>query len=363
MAKRHKMRIEVGRNSEGKPEYKWIDGRNQQEMLVNAAKALLEAGALGILEQPPEQPKDELATQISFEAYAQEWYKTFKKPGISLGTANSYENILNMHIYPHIGGMALGEITTADLQGMFNREADNGLAYSSLKKMRILVNLVFDSALEDGVIERNPIRSKRFNLPDGKVKKRQALTRAHMLDIEANLTRLKQEDEMVVGLLLYTGMRRGEALALRWENIDFAEKLVHVTQAVTFENNRPIIGSPKSEAGIRSIPLLQPLEALLNRQLCREGFLIGGDTPWTESTFQRAWERISKTIDLHSATPHVFRHSFLTALNDEGLNPKEIQVIGGHSDVRMTMEIYVHAQQEQVKKAAGKMGGIFAAAT
>lgn len=358
MAKRHKMRVEIGRDGRGKPLYKWVDGGSQQEMLLSAAKALQEAGMLGTSEKPPE-----AKPSYSFKSYAEHWYQTFKKPSIRHGTAYSYENILNMHIYPFIGQMSIADITTADLQHMFNEQAKRGLAYSSLKKMRILINLVYESALEDGAAQNNPIKSKRFKLPEGNVQKRKALVRADMLDIAAHLCKLRPEDELLVGLLLYTGMRRGEVLALRWEDIDFSEKIVHVEHAVTYYKNQPLLGQPKSDAGIRSIPLLEPLEALLRRQSSSEGSLIGGDSPWTESTFRRAWERIGKTIELHGATPHVFRHSFLTALNDEGLNLKEIQSIGGHSDVRLTMEVYVHAQQEQIKKAGKKMVGIFSPAS
>ena len=82
--------------------------------------------------------------------------------------------------------------------------------------------------------------------------------------------------------------------------------------------------------------------------------LGGGDTPITQSTYDRAMERISKTINLYGATAHVFRHSYLTLLGMLNTNVKTIQAIAGHSDV--TMNRYVHRDQELIQAAGRSFG-------
>lgn len=82
------------------------------------------------------------------------------------------------------------------------------------------------------------------------------------------------------------------------------------------------------------------------------GFIVGSsDAPITESTFDRAWQRIDKTIDLHGATPHVLRHTYLTELAAAEVDVKTIQAIAGHADIRMTMDRYVDKRFEKIRQA------------
>ncbi len=160
----------------------------------------------------------------------------------------------------------------------------------------------------------------------------------------------------MVALLTYTGMRRSEVLGLRWEDIDIDGRLLHVQRAATFTSNRPIVGTTKTRAGCRAIPITDHLLPYL--QPAREnGYVIGGgDTPITQSTYDRAMERISKTINLYGATAHVFRHSYLTFLGTLNTNIKTIQAIAGHSDIQTTMNRYVHKDVSQIQLAGREFG-------
>ena len=82
-----------------------------------------------------------------------------------------------------------------------------------------------------------------------------------------------------------------------------------------------------------------------------KGFVLGGDEPWTQSKYDRAWERIGKTINLHGATAHVLRHSYLTMLGGTNATIKSLQTIAGHSDIRITMDRYVGKRYEDVLAA------------
>ena len=158
-----------------------------------------------------------------------------------------------------------------------------------------------------------------------------------------------------MALLLMTGMRRGEVLGLRWEDIDPEKGLINVRRNVTYAQNQPFIGTPKTKKGFREIPLDPHLWALL-QPAQQEGFIIGGEAPISRMMYRRMWERIEKKVELYGATAHIFRHSYLTIASNAGVEPKTIQALGGHADISTTMNIYVHKQTEQNLDAGKKIG-------
>ena len=152
-------------------------------------------------------------------------------------------------------------------------------------------------------------------------------------------------------------MRRGEVLGLRWEDLR-AGKIYVERNVVHPQRNQPIITTPKTTAGIRTIPIIPPLmEALL--PFSKEGFIIGEETPLTQSRFNAMWNRISKTIDLHGATPHILRHSYLTYAAGLTTDIKTIQGISGHSDVFTLMNRYAHPQEEKINELSEGMTKLF----
>ena len=147
----------------------------------------------------------------------------------------------------------------------------------------------------------------------GTKQKREALRDCDVKEIMDKLSLLEAKDRIPLAILLYTGVRRGEALGLRWENLDWKKGVIHIEQAVTFLNNQPVLGETKSDAGIRTVPFDERLMDVLRPYRQIAGFIVGdGITPMTERTFTRMWQRIDRTIDLHGATPHTFRHTYIT---------------------------------------------------
>ena len=160
---------------------------------------------------------------------------------------------------------------------------------------------------------------------------------------------------MLIGFLalcLFTAMRRGEVLGLRWEDI-FDDK-IHIQRNVTHpQQNQPVITTPKTKAGIRSIPLTDPLKEYLKEYLAPfkiNGFVLGGEAPLSLSSYRAMWKRISQTIDLHGATPHVLRHSYLTYAVGTTNDYKTVQGISGHADIFTLLNRYAHPQEEKVKE-------------
>lgn len=335
MAKRYTVKIDLpdGRKVE-------ITGSTQKQLIERA----LEKYGSG---------KEVHTSAPTFGIYARKWWGLYKVPKHKPTTLQTYSNAMEKHIYPFFQKIPLNQITIDTVQQFFNLHMN--LAWSSVRQMKILLHEVFSAAMEDGYMEKDPTISSRLVLPTKK-NVREALDTNAFVDVMKQIALLQPEDARMIALLTYTGMRRNEVLGLRWEDIDLGERLIYIQRGVTFTSNQPIIGTPKTKAGYRVIPITDHL--LPHLQPAREsGFVIGGDeTPITQSTYDRAMERISKTINMHGATAHVFRHSYLTFLGTLNTNVKTIQAIAGHSDIQTTMNRYVHKDIAQVHLAGRQFG-------
>jgi integrase len=343
MTTRIRQRITLGDNSH------WVSGRNQRELVENAVNLTL---AYTTAPSPATKPTHD------FQSYAETWLTLYKVNCLKHTTLREYTSLLNKHLIPAFGAMDISAITTDDVPRFMNSKAD--MSRKSIHEMVMVLGMILESAVEDGFLPRNPARSKRLKNPSRKVSPRHALTSAELADIIEHLPMLSEErDRMTLALLIYTGMRRDEVLGLRWEDIDLAQGLIFVRRGVTYKGNQPCIDTPKTAAGIRMIPL--PIE--LRTHLRPEAplhYLVGGqDKPISEKTFIRMWQRIGRLIDLHGATPHVFRHTYMTMAQRANVSMKTLQTIGGYSDLATLQDRYVHTQQEDIEAARNTINHMF----
>ena len=269
----------------------WFTGETISEAINNGLKKYAFAYFDGV------QPASSLPT---FKRYAEKWFPLYHVPKVKPNTANNTRIILQRHIYPALGGMRLDEITPDEIQAFFNTKMH--MCRSTMQKMKIVIHQVFQSAIEDGYVQRNPASSSRLTISK-RATGRTALPLTDVEDIVRQLPTLNETDRLFLLLPIYTGMRRSEMLGLRWSDVDFRLKQIRVQRGVTFAGNQPVIGPPKSKAGYRFIPLLPELDAALRAYEHEGEYIIGGDRPITEQSYQRTWERINRTINLHGATP------------------------------------------------------------
>lgn len=301
--------------------------------------------------QPP--PKKKCCPTL--RAYGDKWFLLYHQPKVKRNTANNTRILLERYIYPALGSRRLDDLTFDDIQALYNSKA--ALSHSTNQKLQIVLGAIFRNALEDGLIERNIMLSSRYVMSKRRVT-RNCLTQGDAADILRQVEQLSEGDRPFIMLPMLTGMRRGECLGLMWSDIDFSKRIITVSRAITFAGNQPVVDTPKSAAGYRQIPLLPELQAFL-LSLPRQGeFVIGGQRPITEQVYQRTWERINRTIDLHGATAHVFRHTFAT-LAAVHTDVKNLQAIMGHSDIQTTMNRYTHPQEIRVMAAVEDLAGMF----
>lgn len=310
----------------------WITGNTFNELIQNA---LSKYGT----------PVIQSSSTETFKEYTDHIFDVFLKPRWKDSTASTNKFLLDKHIGPYFNNMLLSSIDTASIQRFF--QTKQHLSKSYTKQMLIMLHEIFENAVEDKKIKEDPTNSKRITLPQ-KVTKRDALEPEHFQDIIKHLDRLKGEDALFMAFLCFTGMRRGEILGLKWDNI--LEDKILIRSEVIFRGNAPFYHEyAKSKSGIRDVPISAELsEYLLNRG---EGLVFGGSAPYTQSKFDRMWQRIGKTINLYGATPHIFRHTYLTILAASNVDPKTIQALAGHADFSFTFNKYIDKNKTNIQDA------------
>ena len=361
----HKHRVRIDKSDNGAPVYKWVTAHSVDVLNDRIVQTCIDSGRIreflkgtglpaAIPAAPMEKPKPRTKT---FTAYVEEWLTVYKAKSLKPTTLRGYRSMLSAHLTEAFGKMPLNEITTADVQKFLNERSH--LSHKTLKLMLDFMGQVFKDAMEDGLMQTDPTASRKLVIPSKKKTEREAISMEDFQEILGNLNKLQMQDRRLMALLMLTGMRRGEVLGLQWGDIDWNAGLIHVRRNVTFAGNQPHVGTPKTEKGTRKIPVIGMLREYLEPIGTGEAYIIGGDAPITEMAFKRTYQRIAKNIDLHGATPHVFRHSFLTYAQTVVTDIKTLQAIAGHADIQTTMNRYVHQQSDKIVETGRRVTELF----
>ena len=357
---RLRMRVCIGHNDDGSAIIKHVSADSELALADRICKTLLESERRNEFIAAEEAKKN----VPTFKDYTEYYLTTYKLPKIKPTTEAFYRQ-MNNHFYQEWENTPVDQITTEGVQNFLNKRKELSKKY--LKEMRCYLKAILKSAMLDGHINSNPADDGRITNPSSKKTTREALSVADVRDILANIRKLGLQDRRFIALLIFTGMRRGEVLGLRWTDIDFKGMRIHVEQNVTYPHgqNEPHIGSTKTEHGTRTIPLVPELADLLEYS-GEEGYVITSkrcsrENPVTLTVVTRMTKRIGSRIDMHGATPHVFRHSFATMANEVGAQMKDIQDLIGDADFNTTANRYVHSREENRVKAAADIAKLLTA--
>lgn len=236
------------------------------------------------------------------------------------------------------------------MQLFINELGRKGYAKHTIALRKIVASQIFDYAILNNLIIRNPVAT--IKLP------KNAPCNKRELPDEKDIEIVKQSANIEFGLfaylILYTGCRRGEALALTYEDIDFKNNTININKVVVFEYGKPkIYNRTKSKDGIRIIPLLTPLKNVLNCKGKKYIFNINGEL-LTLSQFNILWRNYKKTTGVN-LSPHQLRHAFATICFDAGLTAKDASKILGHSKIELTLDVYTHIKQSRTQENAEKL--------
>lgn len=285
----------------------------------------------------------------TFEQVADEWEEYHAK-SIQVYTQMCYQAPVK-DLKRAFGDKILKDITSMDFQKFLEKMALQGYAKQTIQLRKITMKQIFDYAILQGYVSNNPI-------PVCKTPKNTPVSK-RTLPSDEDISRIKAHPNSMWGLycnlLIYTGLRREEALALTYEDIDFDSEVIHITKALIFENGKSYIrDSLKSSAGRRTVPLLAPLKSILDKTKAGYIFTVKDNKPLVKYEFDSGINKFKAEIGL-SCTSHQLRHYFATLCFDAELDEKDVQDIMGHSKISLTKEIYTHIREERRITTANKL--------
>ena len=287
----------------------------------------------------------ELSRYPYFNSVLDEWYDRHQED-IALNTRLSYQAPMK-EIKAEFEGLRMSEITLKDMQNILDRMKLQGYARQTIDLRRIVLSSVCQYAVMQGYIDNSP--ALYLKTPRNAPHKTRELPTDEEIETIKNA---KGEMAELARFLLYTGCRIGEALALT--SGDVQDGYITINKTIVHNVNTPIVKpSPKTNAGIRKIPILKPVETILQN---RKGIIFPnpkGDY-YKRYEIYYYWKKFKEEYNLN-VSPHQLRHGFATICYDANLDTKEAQELLGHSSVKITQDVYTHITEQRRKISAEKL--------
>ncbi len=369
-------------------EFRWrevqIDGSIRRKNIVigtidefpnhSAAQAAVDAIRFEINQQTPQQ----LIKNISFETLVNH-YREHELPNIfnktkpvpdateedrkSYATQVTYDGYLRKWVLPRWRSCRLSEIKAVDVEKWLKtlcfQKTGVLLARGSKAKIRNIMSALYSHAIRWEWADRNPITSVRQSAKRQKAP--EILTPEEIVGI---LKELPEPLRTMIELDAFTGLRRGELIGLRWEDVDFESLVLHVRRSVV----AMVEGAPKTEASQKDVPLDAQLADCLFAWKQRSVYTQPGDwvfasphmkgcQPYWPSTLWRYYGRpaVKRAKVGKNVSYHTFRHTFGTLLNANGENPKVVQELLRHASLKVTTDVYMQAVSPQKREAQSRL--------
>jgi len=361
--------VELGRDENGKRRQIFRDmpkERNTKAEAKRVGRLLLNELEAGTFVEP---------TDITVAEYLDGWLVDVVRHQVGARTLDRYEGIARKHLIPRLGAVKLPALRPAQIQRGCAEMLDAGLSPASVRKAHVVLHSALRHAVRMRLIGRNP--SDDLVLPKIRRPEIKALT-----DEEIGLMLAAAEGSRVAVPLLVLvslGVRRGELLALQWDDVDLEARSVSVRRTLEESSAGVHLKEPKTVRSSRTIALPASTVAALRAHHAaqqRARLAAGAEfnrldlvfpgpdgEPWRPSTFAAACRRVFKKAGL-TCRLHDLRHTHATMLLRQGVHPKIVQERLGHANVSITLDIYSHCtanmQQEAAEKIDEALRGVLA---
>lgn len=294
------------------------------------------------------------------------WYEYWigiKKQTVRPNTVRNYSERYERNIKGIIGKKLLSEVKPIHCQKIFSDMAEQGYKTTTIYQTRITLYNMLEFAKENDVILSNPCK-KSVKSDIGKPsEKKVALTIDEQRKFLMAATGQSYENQYK--FVLQTGLRTGELVGLKWSDIDFGKRTVTISRTMEYRYKvgEWRVGPPKSKSGYRTIPLTDEAIRILKDQKEKNSkikviniewrdqvFLSRKGEPVKNSTYDTALFKICDKAEIRKFCMHILRHTFATRCIEAGMIPKTLQKILGHSNIGITMNLYVDATEEEKTK-------------
>ncbi len=289
---------------------------------------------------------------ITFAALYNKYLK-FKEHRVRASTLESQRNAIELHILPYFKNKVVSDITPADIVEWQNAILEKRFSASHARQINAYLKMIFKYAVDYLGLSQSPVRSQICKPEKGNID----FWTPEEYQIFSNHIRDNIELYTAFEILFYTGMRKGELLALTLNDIDFTQRTISINKTLAYVDGDYINQPPKTQKSNRTIDVPDFLLAEIKTYISR---LYKPD--WEHRLFirSRVWlgeaiTRTCSTIDLKPIRVHDLRHSHASMLIDLGANPLMIAERLGHEDVKMTMNTYSHLFKSHQKEIIEKI--------
>ncbi|MBR1529174.1 MAG: site-specific integrase [Oscillospiraceae bacterium] len=308
---------------------------------------------------------------ITYRTWLREWLSS-KENYIKEATLANYRQGIETHILPAFGNEPLSGITEEKLQQTALQwleqgrcDQQGGLSERTVKSLIMLIKLTLKAAAKAGYLP-----SQNFEIlfpPQKQTPKLRTFSKEEQAVLTQYLYLHLNPKNSGILFCLHTGLRIGELCALQWKNIDLENKTVTVSKTlqrvfIRDENGNTstkiIVTTPKTKNSVRMIPISSMLIPVLKRMKPEnpETYLLTGKlTPTEPRTYRDYYNRLLKKAGIQHINFHGLRHTFATRLIENGADYKTVSELLGHASVNITLNLYVHPQMEQKRKAVELM--------
>ncbi len=353
-------RYTAGYDQDGKRIIKNVLGRTQAEVKSKLSVAIAESQQLDMSR----------SGEYTVAEWLRLWFELYAKPSIRPSTAGYYKRGIEQYTVPRIGHVRLNKLTSREIQKLYKDLLENGrtreqqrkkkpgLSGSTVRGVHTMLHSALDRAVKERLLIRNPA--------DGCVVPKathQEMKTLRPEDLKAYLDAAERRSALAMFYLeLVSGIRKGELVALRWEDLDVEQRTVSVSkQATKDENNHLIVARPKTENSVRLISIPQEAVELLVREHAKHP-----DNPWLfpssrtgamyhPDSVATLHQRILKDAGLEHLRFHDLRHTFATLALQNGVDIKTVSGMLGHFSAGFTLDTYAHITTAAQKEAARTM--------
>jgi integrase len=353
----------MGKDESGKYRQKWETVKGSKKDAERRLAELLHQLDTGTYIQPGK----ETVTQ-----YLEQWLTDHARPNLSPRGYERYESIARVHLIPCIGKIALSQLRPQHIQKLYASKLKEGLHAGTVRYHHVVLHKALQTALKWGLVSRNA--ADGVDVPRAK---RTEMQTWNEREIHQFLEVAKDTQyHSLFYTALFTGARRSELLALRWQDIDFIFSQISIGRSLHHLNDGSyVFTQPKSAKSNRTIALPPSAFMVLNdyrKQKEAEALLLGTtlkdndlvfctieSKPLRPNTISRAWRNLAVKAGVRVIRLHDARHTHASLMLKQGIHPKVVQERLGHSTIAITLDTYSHVTPGLQEAAAKRFDEAF----
>lgn len=316
---------------------------------------------------------------VTLQGWVLEYLEKYKKNELKITTYDSYLCIYRKHILESkIGKMQLENVSLEILQNYYNRKIKEGYSSKTVREIGTIINSALNMAVRTRLLTENP--NLYTTIPKKEKYEAKILSKE---EVEKILREAKDEELYpIIITTVYTGMRKGEVMALKWENVDFKERKIHIRGSLCRIQEEPDkngrrharyeILEPKTKKSIRTVPMLDEVYNALLEQKKRQNrqknkysdVYLDNDLIFAneigdfieQRTFMENYHNFLEKYDITDIRFHDLRHTFASLLIESDVSMKVVQELLGHSTITTSMDIYTHISDKKKEQAIQVLG-------